>query len=225
MKPEGTPCKPVSYPSGSPLNISLCSISSCFLLTGLLSSGCGVALETAKQSLTTPPWGKKRSRRTLLLPERRQGPVSTETASGCSAAPVQRQGHGHNALTGVLRWERIHRFRKELGLFLPKRLPPPLCPIWERESAKPRSLETSSLLGFRFLADGPVLTPVLPFLWLSPTLPGNPACLDVSLSAVPALTMFSSQSTFQAAIAVTFLKFTLTWVMPLLRAPLVQQKI
>lgn len=93
-------------------------------------------------------------------------------------------------------------------------------------SAKPPSLEMSTLLGFGFLADRPVLTPVLPFLWISPTLPAYPPCLDVSLlSAVPAPTVSSSQPTLQAAITVILLKFTLSWVMPLLKTPLLQQKI
>lgn len=93
-------------------------------------------------------------------------------------------------------------------------------------SAKPPSLEMSTLLGFGFLADRPVLTPVLPFLWISPTLPAYPPCLDVSLlSAVPAPTVSSSQPTLQAAITVILLKFTLSWVMPLLKTLLLQQKI
>lgn len=96
----------------------------------------------------------------------------------------------------------------------------------EMTSAKPPSLEMSTLLGFGFLADRPVLTPVLPFLWISPTLPAYPPCLDVSLlSAVPAPTVSSSQPTLQAAITVILLKFTLSWVMPLLKTLLLQQKI
>lgn len=226
LKPEGTPCKAVSYPPGSPLNISLCSISSCFSLTDLLSSDVAwLSKQLNKASLhpreergdhnalSSCLGGDRRSNRrdcirTLRLPR---------TTTGAWPQCPDLVGFGGSGFTGS-EGNLVCFFLN--GFLL-------LCALMGKmTSAKPPSLETSTLLGFRFLADRPARTPLLPFLWLSPTLPGHPACLDVSLlSAVPAPTVSSSQSTLQAAIAVIFLKVTLSWVMPLLKTPLLQQKI